>query len=298
MEVSQKLRLSALYLIVGLAVFVVSYTMLGQGPGSGPGESDTNGPVGDTGAGSGGGDSGGGNTGGGGDPPETPAPNPTPGGPGADEGEIGPVGRVTDGDKLIRALMFDDSQQLQDLLDGGADPNSLGTEGHSPLHIAVSMANDSESPFGETAFGKMQLLIRHGANPNHSSSDGLTPMHVAAADKTEAIMTALLNGGGDANLSINGGKTPYESAVMYGNVGTVAALKKALPGYVPADNKKWERLQMMGIMTKGFREARRLTGEARMARYKKTLGILVSRGDLTVQESMALYEEIRNSETR
>ena len=201
----------------------------------------------------------------------------------------------TDGDKLVRALMSHDNQRLQDLLEGGADPNSPTTEGVLPLRIAVSMVKDSENPYGETAYGKLQLLLRYGANPNQPNSKGSTPMHTAASRGTEAIMTALLNAGGDANLSTNGGKTPYERAVASGNVGALAALKKALPDYVPADKEQWERLQQSGIIIKGLREARRLTGKARIARHKKTLDILVLRGDLTVQEAEDLYQKIRKN---
>lgn len=204
-----------------------------------------------------------------------------------------------DGDKLVRALMFEDNQRLQDLLEGGADPNSPTTDGYLPLQIAVFMAKGPETPYEETAYGKIQLLIRYGANPNQPGSNGSTPMHIAASRGTEAVMTALVNAGGDANLSINGGRTPYERAVASGNAGGLAALKKVLPDYVPADKEQWKLLQQSGIIIKGLREARRLTGKARIARHKKTLDTLVLRGDLTVQEAEDLYQKIsKNIERR
>ncbi len=150
----RKLTFPLLCLAFGLAVFGVSYTLLGQGPGAGSGDNENQGPVGGV-----------------DDPPETPAPNPTPGGPGAGEEVGGPVGQVTDGDKLFEAIVFDDNQRLQDLLEGGADPNSLTTFGHLPLQLAVSAAESSA-----TAYGKIQLLIQHGANPNQPDSEGITPM--------------------------------------------------------------------------------------------------------------------------
>ncbi len=114
---------------------------------------------------------------------------------------------------------------------------------------------------------------------------------------TEAMMTAFLNAGGDANLPTRNGKTPYERAITFGNDGAVAAIKKVLPDHVPADKDSWKVYQMAGIIHKGMREARRHTGKARADLVKKMLNNLVLGGYISAQDAETIYQELKNAKT-
>ena len=198
---------------------------------------------------------------------------------------------LTDGDKLFTAIIFDDDQRLRHLLEGGADPNSLTASGFLPLGIAVS-----RSQISPTAYGKVQLLIQHGANPNQPNTMGKSPMHAAAQDGTEAIMTQLLNAGGDANLSTST-KTPYETALSKGNTGALAAIKTALPDHVPADSHRWKAYRILGVINRGMKEARRHTGNARANRVNKILNDMVLEGLISKQDAKIVYQKLGNAQT-
>ena len=257
----RNLNFPLLCVVIGLTVFGVAYTVLGQGPG----DEDDQPPPGNVG--------------------DNPAPgdNPIPGGP--DEGEIGPVGRVTDGDKLVTALALDENHALQDLLEAGSDPNSLTTDGHLPLHMAVYSTSTSE-----TAYGKIQLLIRYGANPNQPDRKGSTPMDAAAMAGTEAIMKAFLDAGGDPHLSVNGSLTPYESAFAFGKDGPLAAIKQAFPNHVPADKKRLRGFESARIINKNFDKAFLLTGKDQDVQIRKMVDELVRNGNIPAEDADVYYK--------
>ena len=194
----------------------------------------------------------------------------------------------TDGDKLARALAFDDNEPLQELLDAGADPNSLTTDGYLPLQLAVYAAENSE-----TVYGKIQLLLRSGANPNQANSKGLTPMDAAGMAGTEAIMKAFLDAGGNPHLSADGSLTPYESAMAFGKDGPLSAIKQAVPDHVPADKKRHKGFESARIINRGLDKAFLLTGEDQNAQIRKIVDELVRNGNVPAGEADSLYKQFQ-----
>ena len=160
----RNLNFPLLCLVVGLTVFGVAYTLLGQG-----------------------------NVG---DPPPGSTPTPTPGGPGSGDGPPGPVGQVNE---LFEVIVGGDIKELEQALAGGADPNAFNTEGASALQWAIVGSGETE-----TVYGQVKALLTAGANPNQPDSQGMTALHSAALYGSEAVMDALISLGGDPNISTAG----------------------------------------------------------------------------------------------
>lgn len=210
----------ALCLVVGLVVFGVSYTMLGQGPGSGPGEeSEETGPVGNV-----------------GDPPETPAPNPTPGGPGTDEGEPGPVGVTTENfaSKLIFKIDIEGTAAAVDFLHAqskDSDPINLDMvpilngkrhEDGTPLISVIVMLTASDDPTGQV----LRKMLEAGANPNMAAeSSGLTALHHAVMRDNVIPINLLLTYGANPDQPDYNGVTPHQLAKMTGKTVAIRAIE-------------------------------------------------------------------------
>jgi len=272
----------ALCLVVGLVVFGVSYTMLGQGPGSGPGESDTTGPVGNTGAGPGGSDPGGGNTGGGGDPPETPTPNPTPGGPGTDEGESGPVGQVNE---LFDVLVGGDVPELKQLLEDGADPNGTDEAGRTPLGWAILGVETTP-----TVYGQVNALLAAGANPNLGDNLGRTALHYAARfGGGNAVTQALIDAGADVDITTQNGLSPLHLAAVFGDEGARSAIE-AVTSIRPPE---YEKLKAFGSIFNQLKDVRTL--EEKKAVYARALNRLTEQGVFSEAERDAILKGIEEA---
>lgn len=87
------------------------------------------------------------------------------------------------------------------LIEKGADVNSVGFEGITPLASAVSLGNKEV----------IKALIAKGANANKKDSNGLSPLMNAAKDALitgdTGIMEILISGGADVNAKDNNGNT-------------------------------------------------------------------------------------------
>ncbi len=219
-----KLAFPALYLAFGLAVFGVSYTLLGQGPGSG--DNENQGPVGGV-----------------DDPSETPVPNPTPGGPGAGE-EVGPVGQVNE---LFDVLVGGDVPELKQLLEEGADPNAINEDGVTALQWTVLGA-----PTTATVYGQVQALLTAGANPNMTSGNGWTALHWAAKHGAgEAVAQALIDRGAGVDITDTQGVSALHLAALFGNDGVRSAIEAVTPTRPP----EYEKLKALGGIAKRLKAA-------------------------------------------
>lgn len=92
---------------------------------------------------------------------------------------------------------------LQELLDGGADPNDLLPNGTSPLQKAVQAEHES----------CVRLLVARGADLNHCNSRGRS---VLASSTTLSMLRLLLELGANPNGTIGHGHTLANLKAMFG----------------------------------------------------------------------------------
>ena len=285
----RKFTFPALCLTVGLVVFGVSYTMLGQGPGLGPGESDTQGPVDNTGADPGGGgpggeeNTGGGDTGGGSPPGDDATSSPPTEVPDElqDEQEApGPVGRVNE---LFDVLAGGDVPALKQLLEDGVDPNAQ-TRGVTPLSWTI-VGSETTS----TVHGQVQALLAAGADPNIADAGGRTALHYAAQyGGSDAVTQALIDGGVGVDIKDQQGVSALQLAAMFGNDGARSALEEATTIRPP----DYDKLKTIGTFSKKLKAA--TTEEEKKAVLDREALLMVERGWMTEEERKALLQAIEN----
>jgi len=158
---------------------------------------------------------------------------------------------------------------LMDWLRGhGADPNSRGPYGDTPLHTAViwdrssddgvirsllrmgadvNATNDyGDTPLHRAAYhgltGKVRLLLRNKADVSRRAQRGETPLLYAARPEghPETVL-ALLEGGAEVNVPDDIGMTPLHGAAMIGDVDVARVLvdkgadvnRQTRDGYTP-----------------------------------------------------------------
>jgi len=90
--------------------------------------------------------------------------------------------------ELIEAVKADDILAVKDLLEKGADPNSVEDEANiTPLHFAVAY----------NAINTISLLVASGGNIYAKTCDGLTPLDLAknlGQQEAEAHIKMCCNG--------------------------------------------------------------------------------------------------------
>ncbi len=106
---------------------------------------------------------------------------------------------------------------LTRLLASGADPNTVGTSGETPLHSAASYNRESG----------VETLLAHGAYPDAMDDSGWTPLRRAAEAGNAEAVVALLAAGADPLRQGPHGWTPLHSAASANHAGIVAALLAA-----------------------------------------------------------------------
>ena len=73
------------------------------------------------------------------------------------------------------------------VINAGGDPNSVATEGETPVGVAAMM-----NPHAEIT----SALLNGGANPNHREQNGWTALHwPAARQQHPKVITALVEAG-------------------------------------------------------------------------------------------------------
>jgi len=88
----------------------------------------------------------------------------------------------------------------------GADVNAKAFNGGTPLHGA----QDAQI---------VKILVSSGADINvKCTSDGRTPLHFSIDNKNTDVAIALINNGADVNIRADDDLTPYQCAIMYGEV--------------------------------------------------------------------------------
>lgn len=118
---------------------------------------------------------------------------------------------------LFDAVKAQDSKQLVDLLDSGVNPNVIGEEGRTPLHLAAGLESE----------GCIRALIKSGAQVNLPDNRGLRPLHYAATFSNASSTRALLIARADPNALSDSETTPLHIAVEGGALDYIKLLVEA-----------------------------------------------------------------------
>jgi ankyrin repeat protein len=108
---------------------------------------------------------------------------------------------------LIAACERGNAGAVRVLLEAGADPDFIASDGVSPLKAAIPQR---DQPFNRELF---DLLLAAGAKPNL----GLVPvLHLAVGQGDQELVQYLVEGGADTNLDDVDGAPPLFWAGAYG----------------------------------------------------------------------------------
>lgn len=119
---------------------------------------------------------------------------------------------------LAEAAIHDQIDALVALLGDGANVNSIGQDGYSPLHRASLKGNHAG----------VKLLLEHGADPNIRSRDGRLPLHDAAVSGDARTIRALIGSGANVSaVTTEGKETALHLAAAWGRVEVIRELLAA-----------------------------------------------------------------------
>lgn len=120
--------------------------------------------------------------------------------------------------QLLAAAEQGKIQEVQKLLDEGADVNTKGEHDVTPLHLVAEK--------GHTQI--IQKLLSSKANVDAKAQGNVTPLHLATMGNHVAAVKVLLNAGADPTNKITrgpvAGKNAFEMAEQYSNVETQKVL--------------------------------------------------------------------------
>lgn len=108
--------------------------------------------------------------------------------------------------KLVQAVIYNNTDQVKELLENGVSPNICDSQQRYLLHIATSK-NYTEL---------VKILLSHGANPNLTDSLGNTPLHLASCTRHLEIVTLLIQHGASTLITDRNGQHPL--AIAYGRL--------------------------------------------------------------------------------
>ena len=120
--------------------------------------------------------------------------------------------------ELHEAVKNGDIDEVEKLLEGGADVNGRGVDGWTPLHEAAW-------------YGKIEtanLLIDNGADVNAKTSKGVTPANRASFWGHTEVVKILLDRGADVNSKEKDGTTALDIAKEEGHEDIVELLEAAM----------------------------------------------------------------------
>ena len=163
--------------------------------------------------------------------------------------------RGEDGDTpLIEAARRNRVEVVRMLLEAGADPNLQNDNGETALILAAKYG------YAEV----LQLLLDAGADLNATDGRGATPLASAIRDRNAPIVSALLKAGADPNEPDANGVTPFMAAFRSvsrrGNAEYLAMMTAMIEGGADADfqdedgdSPLMQELTVSGVVEERFR---------------------------------------------
>ncbi|KAM9330553.1 uncharacterized protein PAF06_015171 [Gastrophryne carolinensis] len=121
--------------------------------------------------------------------------------------------------KLCEAVENEDTREVDNLLNLGADPNLVLPNGIAAIHLASGKENES-------ALRCLALILQNGGDPNVRSIEELTPVHVASSWGCCKALICLLRKGGDPSIQDQDGNTALDLALLENNRRCVVALQE------------------------------------------------------------------------
>lgn len=118
---------------------------------------------------------------------------------------------------LQNAILAKKNDAVAVLLERGADPELPAESGpaYTAMHVAARCANEAA----------MRLLLQYRNGPDIRDADGETPLHVAAAAGALAIAKLLVEAGADIQPRDKKQETPRDVATRLASSGTAEYLK-------------------------------------------------------------------------
>lgn len=98
------------------------------------------------------------------------------------------------------------------LIAAGADVSAKNRRGAEPLHYAADGIPGAASWRPNAQAATIACLITAGADPNATDNSRVTPLHRAVRTRCAAAVSALLDGGADAQRPNKSGSTPMTLA--------------------------------------------------------------------------------------
>lgn len=121
------------------------------------------------------------------------------------------------------AVRQSDTEYVRQLIAQGADVNSVGLYGRTPLYNAVSSATGT----GKRSLPMLRLLLESGANVNATTETGWTPLINASANWKTDIVSLLLKHRASVNTREKDGFTALMFAVNNNDIEIVRLLLQA-----------------------------------------------------------------------
>jgi ankyrin repeat protein len=135
---------------------------------------------------------------------------------------------------LHRAAQYGHTQTAIALIERGADVNATDYDEATPLHLAVQ--------YGHTEIAI--ALMDRGADVHAKNKRSWTPLHLAAQYGNKEIAIALIEHGADINAANIYGETPLHRAAIKGHTQTAIALMDRGADVHAKDERSWTPLHL------------------------------------------------------
>ena len=118
---------------------------------------------------------------------------------------------------LHGAAASGDKEEVERLIEQGADLNAKNDDGQTPLHLTILNKRAGQARW---------VLITQGADVNAKTNDGTTPLMMAAAQGIEYLAEVLLFNGADVDPKNDRGETALSLAKENGKTEIIELLRR------------------------------------------------------------------------